>query len=204
MTRKNTQTPRTVTQSTTIAVGIMCLAVGFLGGVLFSIWKTGGATPQRPPSAQAPADVGERSRELDALIRETSQNPGNTAAWIQLGNLYFDTNQPSKSIWAYQKALELDPNNPNVWTDMGVMYRRSGKPEEAVKAFDKAMEVDPQHEVSRFNKGIVLMHDLDRPQAAIEAWEQLLKINPFAMAPNGKSVDELVTQYKKTLGQSQP
>jgi len=198
---KNQSQPM-VARSTTMAIGVLCLAVGFLGGVLFSLWRTEGRPSRPAPPPQA--DVGERSQELNALIRETSQNPGNTAAWIQLGNLYFDTNQPTKSIWAYRKALDLDPNNADVWTDLGVMYRRSGKPRQAVKAFDEAIRVNPQHEVSRFNKGIVLMHDLDNPQAAIEAWEELLKINPFAMAPNGKSVDELVTQYKKSIKQTQP
>ncbi|UCE51370.1 MAG: tetratricopeptide repeat protein, partial [Desulfobacterales bacterium] len=93
----------------------------------------------------------------------------------------------------------LQPNNANVWTDMGVMYRRSGKPQEAIKAFDKAIEADSKHEVSRFNKGIVLLHDLKDEQGAIRAWEDLMKVNPFAMAPNGQSVDQMVTQMKKQV-----
>jgi cytochrome c-type biogenesis protein CcmH/NrfG len=195
---------KTVAQSTMAAVAVLCLAVGFLGGVLFSVWKTG-SQPGRPaPPGQSQAEVGDRSRELDALVRETAQNPTNTGAWIQLGNLYFDTDQYEKSIWAYLKALELDPDNADVWTDLGVIYRRSGRPRQAVEAFDKAIAANPQHEVSRFNKGIVLMHDLEDPQAGINAWQELLEINPLAMAPNGKSVDELVTQYQKSFGQTQP
>lgn len=204
MPHSKTQRENDVARSTLIAVGVLCLAVGFLGGVLFSVWKTTGSAAHSPTSAPTPAEAGERSRELDALVRETSQNPTNVSAWIQLGNLYFDTHQYEKSIWAYRKALELDPDNADVWTDMGVMYRRSGNPQEAVRAFDKAIEANPQHEVSRFNKGIVLMHDLENPRAGIEAWEGLVQINPFAMAPNGKSVDELVTQYRKSLGKNEP
>ena len=81
------------------------------------------------------------------------------------------------------------------------MYRRKGQPEEAIKAFDEAIRVDPKHEVSRFNKGIVLLHDLDKPEEGIRAWEELLKINPFAEAPGGKTVDELVTIYKRNIEQ---
>ena len=77
------------------------------------------------------------------------------------------------------------------------MYQRSGKPEEAIKAFDKAIAVDPKHEVSRMNKGIVLLHDLNDFDGAIEAWQGLLEINPIAMAPNGMSIDQMVTQLKK-------
>jgi tetratricopeptide (TPR) repeat protein len=122
-------------------------------------------------------------------------------AWVELGNNYFDTDQYDKAIRAYQRSLEIQPNNANVLTDMGVMYRRSGKPQEAIKAFDKAMEVDPKHEVSRFNKGVVLLHDLNDTQGAIRAWEDLMTVNPVALTPSGQSVDQMVTQLKKQLKQ---
>jgi hypothetical protein len=47
------------------------------------------------------------------------------------------------------------------------------------------------------NKGIVLLHDLKDTDGAIEAWEGLLEINPVAMAPTGRSVDEMIQQMKK-------
>jgi cytochrome c-type biogenesis protein CcmH/NrfG len=186
-----------VRRSTLYGVAVLCLAVGFLGGVVFSIYKSGRA----PVQSQAPiqTEVGDRSQELEALTKETAQNPTNATAWIELGNLYFDSEQFDKSIWAYKKALDINPNNANVWTDMGVMYRRSEQPQEAINAFDEAIRVDPKHEIARFNKGIVLLHDLNQPEAGIKAWEELMEINPLAMAPNGKSVDELVAIYKKNL-----
>ena len=134
---------------------------------------------------------------IASLEDETAKNPQNTKAWVQLGNEYFDSSQHEKAIWAYQKALELDPNNANAWTDLGVMYRRSGKPQEALQAFDKAIEVDPNHEPSRLNKGIVLLHDMQDFDGAIAAWEGLLAVNPVAMAPTGRSVDEMIQQMKK-------
>jgi tetratricopeptide (TPR) repeat protein len=78
------------------------------------------------------------------------------------------------------------------------MYRRAGKPEEAIKAFDRAIAIDPKHEVSRFNKGIVLLHDLNDRGGAIEAWEKLLEINPAATAPNGQPLRELVNRFKQS------
>ena len=190
-----------VQKSTLYGVAFVALAVGFLIGVVFSALRTGTGPAVPQSAAVPPAPVGGDARRLEALVKETAQNPKNVAAWVDLGNLYFDTNQFDKSIWAYKKSLELNPDNPNVLTDMGVMYRRKGQPEEAVKSFDEAIRVDPKHEVSRFNKGIVLLHDLDKPQEGIQAWEQLLKINPFAEAPGGKTVDELVTIYRRNIEQ---
>ena len=139
--------------------------------------------------------------KISALEKETSLNPKNVGAWIQLGNSYFDTKQFEAAIKAYKKSLELDPNNPNVWTDLGVMYRRGGQPIKAIEAFDKAIESDPRHEISRLNKGIVLMHDLDDIQGAIRVWEELVKVNPSAKTSTGQLVKDVIERFK--AGESQ-
>jgi cytochrome c-type biogenesis protein CcmH/NrfG len=138
-------------------------------------------------------------QKIKKLEQDVHADPANLTAWIDLGNIYFDTNQFSKSIHAYQKALAIDPNNADVWTDLGIMFRRSGQPKKAIEAFDQAIKIAPAHEISRFNKGIVLLHDLNNPQAAIEAWEGLLSVNPNATAPNGQSVKSLVEMFKERL-----
>jgi cytochrome c-type biogenesis protein CcmH/NrfG len=183
---------------------LLALAVGFFGGVMFAVLKSDSGVVARTPQArvqQAPVATPARPDMVASLEDETAKNPQNTNAWIQLGNEYFDSNQHEKAIWAYQKALELDPNNANVWTDLGVMYRRDGKPKEAIQAFDKAIEADPKHEPSRLNKGIVLLHDMQDFDGAIAAWEGLLAVNPIAVAPTGRTVDEMVQQMKKSGSQ---
>ena len=188
-----------VRKETFYMVTLLALAVGFFGGVVFTVFKSDSKAPVPSAPAQmgtpAPAPAG--SDRIAALERQTQAEPGNVKAWTELGNAYFDSNQYEASISAYRKSLELDPGNPNVWTDMGVMYRRAGKPEEAIKAFDQAIAADPKHEVSRMNKGIVMLHDLNDFNGAIQAWEGLLEVNPIAMAPNGVSIDQMVTQLKK-------
>ena len=188
-----------VRKETFLIVTLLALAVGFFGGVVFAVFKSDSQAPipSAPVQMGTPAPAPAGSDRIAALERQTQAEPGNVKAWTELGNAYFDSNQYEKSISAYRKSLELDPSNPNVWTDMGVMYRRAGKPEEAIKAFDQAIAADPQHEVSRMNKGIVMLHDLNDFNGAIQAWEGLLEVNPIAMAPNGVSIDQMVTQLKK-------
>jgi cytochrome c-type biogenesis protein CcmH/NrfG len=179
---------------------LLALALGFFGGVMFAVLKSDTATAPRMPQGQTPqAQVATPARPnmIASLEDETAKNPQNTKAWIQLGNEYFDSSQHAKAIWAYRKSLELDPNNANVWTDLGVMYRRNKQPKEAIEAFDEAIEVDPKHEPSRLNKGIVLLHDMQDFEGAIAAWEELLAVNPIAMGPTGRSVDEMVQSMKK-------
>jgi cytochrome c-type biogenesis protein CcmH/NrfG len=104
-----------VRKETFLMVTLLALAVGFFGGVVFSVFKSdskipGQSAPMQPqPQAAAPVDA----NRIAALERQTEANPGDTKAWTELGNAYFDAGQFEKSISAYRKSLELDPSNPN-------------------------------------------------------------------------------------------
>ncbi|MFH0994260.1 MAG: tetratricopeptide repeat protein [Pseudomonadota bacterium] len=197
---KNMEKPvERVPEKSGASYGIVALAfvAGLLAGVLLTLYKTGGSPPADPHQHAEQKSSAGMSDQIAGLEFKTSQNPGDIAGWIQLGNLCFDADLPEKSIAAYDKALALNPNNADVLTDQGVMYRKAGKYDKAVLNFDKAIRVNPKHEISRFNKGIVLMHDLNNPQGAIKAWEELLAVNPLAMAPNGQSIDEMLKKMKQ-------
>jgi len=199
-TEKNTEKPvEKIPEKSGVSYGIVALAfvAGLLAGVLLTLYKTGGIPPADPHQQVEQKTPRDLSDQIAGLEFKTSQNPGDIAGWIQLGNLCFDADLPEKAIVAYDKALALNPNNADVLTDQGVMYRKAGKYDKAVQSFDKAVAVDPKHEIARFNKGIVLMHDLNNPQGAIKAWEELLAVNPLAMAPNGQSIDEMLKKMKQ-------
>lgn len=153
-----------------------------------------GSGSQGQDNARMEAEAGARILKLEAFLKE---NPDNAGAWVRLGNLFFDTSRFKDAIEAYERSLVLAPGNANVITDLGVMYRRNGNPEKAVQAFDRAIAADPVHETARFNKGVVLMHDLNDLPGAIKAWEGLLAVNPVAEAPNGQLVNTLVQGLKQ-------
>lgn len=187
-----------VKKETMFIAALIALVIGFLGGVFYSAMQsgpTGGVqttSAPAPQSQQQPGMTNEQARTILALEQEVAANPSNVEAWTQLGHVYFDTDNAAKAIRAYEKSLELRPDDPNVLTDLGVMYRRNGQPEKAIEVFNKAMTVDPTHQQSRFNKGIVLRYDLNDREGAVKAWEELLKINPNALAPNGQPVSEAI------------
>jgi len=197
---KNMEKPiERITEKSGVSYGIIAIAfvAGILAGILLTLYKTGGDPPVPPHSEVEHKSSADLSDQIAGLEFKTSQNPGDIAGWIQLGNLCFDSDLPEKAIAAYKEALAISPKNADVLTDMGVMYRKSGEYDKAVQSFDKAVGVDPKHEIARFNKGIVLMHDLNNPQGAIQAWEELLTVNPLAMAPNGQSIDEMLKKMKQ-------
>ena len=175
---------------------VASLLIGFVTGVAFGIYKSGTIADPHESAPSAGMDV-ERQQAIDMLKAQTEKNPQDVTAWIDLGHQYFDANLPDEAIAAYESALAIEPENANVWTDLGVMYRRSGSPDKAVDAFDQAMRIDPTHEISRFNKGIVLFHDLKDEKKALAAWESLLALNPDAKSPGGQTVRELVDHIKQ-------
>lgn len=184
-----------------IIVSLVTLAVGFLGGIFYSSFKQV-KEAERSPRAPAPGNNDQSfhaASRIPDLKMMAEKDPGNADIWIELGNIYFDTNRYLEAIHAYQKALELRPANANVWTDLGVLFRRNNQPQKAIESFDMAIKSNSSHEVSRFNKGIVLLYDLNDPEGALEAWEGLLKVNPFAQAPNGQNVAEIYEMVKKDL-----
>lgn len=159
---------------------------GFLAGVVFTVYRTGGSTTDTTNVAPTNEALSQQaSQAILNLEAEVTANPENFGAWSQLGHLYFDTDQYEKAIGAYRKSLELHDGSADLWTDLGVMYRRSGDPAKAMECFDQAIEMDDAHLQSRFNKGIVLHFDLGRTEEALAAWQSVLALNnDYRMANN--------------------
>lgn len=188
-----------------IIAALVALIVGFLGGVVFSSFKAPqqpatvaqGNAPQQAPAGQPQGGItAEQGARIMSLEAEAKANPNNANTWMHLGNIYFDTDQPVKSIEAYKKSLNLNSAQPDVWTDMGVMYRRIRQFNEAIAAFDKASALRPTLEAAFFNKGLVLIYDLGEKEAGLKEWQKVVAINPDSRAPNGKLVKEMIGTVK--------
>jgi len=149
---------------------------------------------QAPAVAPAPAPAPALVERIKALEKQTQLEPANLAAWTELGNLYFDTDQAEKAIPAYEKSLTLEPGNPDVLTDLGVMYRHVGKFDKALECFDKAIAANPGHVIASFNKSVVLEHDKNDPAGAVAALKVLAAKNPQAVLPGNKPVAQAIQE----------
>ncbi len=195
---------------------VAALAVGFFLGSMFMELKPGANTPpamslQRSETPGGPAGMGDQgmgapgdggaSREMMAQLRDlqtaAQNNPKDQGAWIDLGNAYFDAHQPQLAVGAYAKAVALGQVKPDVWTDYGTMLRESGQARKAVECFDAALRQDPVHHNALFNKGVVLLHDLNDRAGALTSWETLLQADPAAKAPDGTPLKDMVDGLRK-------
>ena len=153
--------------------------------------NTGGMPGAMPGSTEAQARI---FSNMQIVARE----PKNVNAWKQLGNDYFDTHQPQKSVDAYAKVLELEPNNADILTDQGVMYRQLMAYDKAIANFEKSSKLDPKHTQSLFNMGVVYSQDLKQNEKAIKAWNRLIAMDPSSQqaAQARAAIAELSAQPK--------
>ena len=174
-------------KETVILIVVIAFLVGFITGATVAILKgkkgvEGPAMVQKPQVAPAPAPPGPSPIEVASKIQTlkdiVKKDPNNLAAWVELGNLYFDSNQPKEAIEAYSQYLAAKPDNADVRTDMGIMYRNLGNVDLALQEFQRAAQSEPKHINSRYNIGIVLLHDKQDIKGAIKAWEEYLKVDP--------------------------
>lgn len=178
-------------KETAILAIVVAFGIGFISGATVAILKmTKGSekvdlvqTPQRilqggevnAPQGLNPLEFASKIQVLKEMVQKDSKN---LSAWIELGNLYFDSGQPKEAIEAYHQALAIKPDHADVRTDMGIMYRQLGDFDRAIQEFRKAAQSDPGHLNSRYNIGIVLLHDKQDIKGAIQAWEEYLKVDP--------------------------
>jgi cytochrome c-type biogenesis protein CcmH/NrfG len=180
-----------VKKETVILVVVITFLVGFITGATVAILrgkkgaekvaavqKPQGApqtAPMPAPEGPPPPEVASKIQTLKDIVKK---DPKNLPAWVEMGNLYFDSNQPKEAIEAYSQYLAAKPDNPDVRTDMGIMYRKLGDFDRAIEEFKWAAQNDPKHVNSRYNLGLVLLHDKQDMKGAIKAWEEYLNVDP--------------------------
>lgn len=189
-------TTASVQRQTLYLAVIAALIVGFLGGVLYSSFRT-------PSGGQEITQQQETARAIAGLEQATRDRPSDSQVWAALGHAYFDTNQPSKAIAAYTKALELNPKDPNVMTDLGVMYHQDNQHRKAIELFDQVLSMDSRHQQARFNKGVVLYAGLNDLEGALDEWRTLVRDHPEATAPSGKPVRTMIVEIEKEKSKKQ-
>jgi cytochrome c-type biogenesis protein CcmH/NrfG len=165
-----------VKKESTILIVVVCLLVGFVVGVGAGIkYASREQHPSQgeliPPSANKTPSPD----EIHALERVLKRDPNNLQSLIDLGNRYFDAQAFQKAIDLYARALAIDPGNPDVRTDMAVMYRGLKDYDRAVKELEEAAFRNPKHVNSRYNLGVILLHDKKDIKGAMAAWEDCLK-----------------------------
>ena len=130
------------------------------------------------PDAQGVAQCGSCGTKVVLQATEAAKENRNLSRYQELCKVANQAKNWEDLLKYANEILEIDPKNADVHTDMGSMYRKKRDYDRAVAEFKKAAEVDPRHVNSRYNLGIVLLHDKQDIKGAIKAWEDYLRVEP--------------------------
>lgn len=148
----------------------------------WSICLSGCATtPQnRQPASEAPPPEGTPN-----VVRGSSQKgePANknTEASAEyhfsMAQAYVAEGNPDRAIEEYKLTLLYDPKSPLVYTRLATEYVKKGALASAMEMCRAALKEDPKHIDARLLLG-GLYSTTHESQAAVEEYDQILKINP--------------------------
>ena len=132
---------------------------------------------------------------IENLQEKATSKEATADTWKELGNIYFDTDQPELAIKAYEQALSLRPNDTDSLNDQGAMYRQTGNFQQAVANFEKAFSIDPTNLESLYNSAYVYAFDLNNTPKALVLWRKYLELE--SKSETALQVRSLIEKYGK-------
>jgi tetratricopeptide (TPR) repeat protein len=137
----------------------------------------------------------DKLQRIEKLRKDSASKEATAETWKELGNIYFDTDQPELAIKAYERAIALRPDDADALNDQGAMYRQTGDFGRAVANFEKAYSIDPHNLESLYNSGYVYAFDLNNIPKALIKWRRYLELE--SKSETARQVQSFIDQYGK-------
>jgi cytochrome c-type biogenesis protein CcmH/NrfG len=207
---QNTVQPQTTWSSRQAYIlAVFCLVLGVALGYLFrgsaspaaqvgqASASTGGAPQGQPTQPQVTPEQQKAmvDQAVAPLLATLKTTPDDFTTLVQVANLYFDGRQYPEAIQYYRLAVKSQPTNSDLLTDLGTSIWFTGDADGAIAEFQTALKYRPDHPGTLFNLGIVRWQGKLDPKGAVQAWEQLLKLNPNY--PEKQQVQEYIDRAKQ-------
>jgi curved DNA-binding protein CbpA len=195
------------------------LAVALALIVVAGVAITGGGGPPAAPPTPTPSPFDAFEASIPPARQATQQNPTSAQAWVDLGNVLYDSAQvvresaPDSPIYqqrlgrwleatgAYSQALALAPDNASVRADMGASdcFYGAGTGDQSfvrqgTEEVRRAAQAAPNDERVLLSLGNCLV-SIQPPQTAeaIASWQQIIKITPSS--PLAAQAQLLIAKY---------
>ena len=189
---RNTSHSKPWTDVQAYSLAVFCLVLGVALGYLFRGSASPGVTTVQASSAEGSLPPGQSPQaqvtpeQQKAMVDQTvapllttlKNNPDDLSTIVQVANLYYDGQQYPEAVKYYKLAVKSQPTNADLITDLGTSIWYMGDADGAIAEFQTALKYKPDHPGTLFNLGIVRWQGKFDPKGAVEAWEQLLKLNP--------------------------
>ena len=159
-----------------------------------------GASPHAAPTLDDMKRMADKKAE--PLLAKLKTDPNNAETLNDLGILYRATHQFKEAEGYYEKSLQIDPKNVKVRTDLASCLYYTGDVDGALAQLNKSLTYDPKHAGTLMNIGIIEWKGKNDVNAAVAAWEKLLKLNPDF--PQKDAVEQMIAEAKGQRATPQP
>lgn len=85
-------------------------------------------------------------KAIQSYLKVIELNPNAYAAYNNLGNIMFLTNNMLKAVEFYKKSIEINPNQIDARLNLGIAYYYQGKLNLAAEQFNEVLKLDPENE----------------------------------------------------------
>jgi tetratricopeptide (TPR) repeat protein len=152
-----------------------------------SIRAIGDRVVVREGQAQRQVDDGQYVLDLDVSVAEGElrvvehREPATDVVdephdWFRAG-LDLEESDPRAAVRAYERAVADDPQQTAAWINWGRLLHQQGGKRDAESVYLRGLRACGPDPLLMFNLGVVL-EDLDRPGAALEAYQSAIEEDP--------------------------
>lgn len=143
-------------------------------------------------------------KQAQPLLTELQKKPKDAELLNKTGLTYKAAHQFDKAAEYFKKSLDNDPKNVAVRADYASCLFYLGNADAAIAQLQKALTYDPKHPGVLYNLGMIEYKGKGDAEAAVAAWEKMLKLNPdLPQKDQVQHMIEMVKQSKSTVAEKQ-
>lgn len=188
-------------------LAVICLLVGIaVGYLLHAPRPTVAAIADQTNQPAVPADAASAAmpsadqmnhmvtKAAEPILSALQKDPNNADLLAQAGTVYVRAQQFETAAGYYERALKIKPSAEG-FIALSNTYHNAGADDRAIESLNGALKVDPKSATALFNLGMLEWKVKSDPDAAIAAWQRLLKSNP--KHPRRTEVEGMIAKAKK-------
>jgi tetratricopeptide (TPR) repeat protein len=129
-------------------------------------------------SARQALEQKDYPRAIAQGLEVTKAAPDATAAWVNLGIAYRESNDLARAEQSLSRALELNARHPVALNELGIVYRKTGRFAQARKSYEQVLALYPSFHFARRNLAILCDLYLHDSACALEQYQLYLQAVP--------------------------
>ena len=129
-------------------------------------------------SARQALEQKQYAQAISQLEQVTKAAPDATAAWVNLGIAYRESNDLERAEASLRQALTLNARHPVALNELGIVYRRTGRFAQSRQSYEQVLALYPSFHFARRNLAILCDLYLHDSACALEQYQLYLQAVP--------------------------